>query len=343
MPMRLATRMVRASGARRCVRTLAAATLIACPPADSEPRRRALPSVSADTFGALPLRARALRVRAHPDLVESSAATVSVSQPAIIFTINDSGHEPVLFAIDTTGADRGAWHITGARNVDWEAAALGPCGPAPAADTGATAVAHCLYIGETGDNDAAYTRRAIYRVAEPAAQRAGFIGTLAAERVAYRYADGPRNVEAMYVAPDGTVNLITKSPRRDSAGRLRPALIYAIPPSAWGTADGVVAQRTDSLAIVPGSAPFRQVTDAALSPDARFLAVRTYHQVYIFATDPATGAVRRSVPPTLCNVAGLDERQGEGIGWLGAARELVLTSEGRTAPAHIISCPLPAS
>jgi hypothetical protein len=104
-----------------------------------------------------------------------------------------------------------------------------------------------------------------------------------------------------------------------------------------------VAQRTDSLAIVPGSAPFRQVTDAALSPDVRLLAVRTYLQVYIFATDPATGAVRRAVPPTLCNIAGLDERQGEGIGWLGAARELVVTSEGRSELAHIILCPLPAS
>jgi hypothetical protein len=342
MSMFLATRTVSARGARRGVLTLAAAALIACPPADSEPRQRVLPAVAADTFGTLPLRVRALRVRAHRALVESSAAAVSVSQPAIIFTINDSGHEPVLFAIDTTGADRGAWRITGARNVDWEAAAFGPCGPDATADTGATNVAHCLYIGETGDNEGSHERGAIYRVAEPTAQTTGFVGTLAAERVTYRYADGPRDVEAMYVAPDGTVNLITKRPRRDAVGRLRPALIYAIPPLAWGAPDAVVAQRTDSLVIVPGSAPFRQVTDAALSPDSRFLAVRTYLQVYIFATDPATGAVRRAVPPTLCNIAGLDERQGEGIGWLGAARELVLTSEGRNELAHIVLCPLPA-
>jgi hypothetical protein len=210
-------------------------------------------------------------------------------------------------------------------------------------DTAATTVALCLYIGETGDNEEAHARGVIYRVAEPIAQSAGFTGTIAAERVTYRYADGPRDVEAMYVAPEGTVNLITKRPQRDAGGLLRPALIYSIPPSAWGESDGAVAQRTDSLSIVPGSAPFRQVTDAALSPDSRYLAVRTYLQVYIFATDSATGAIRRAVPPTLCNVAGLDERQGEGIGWLGAARELVLTSEGRTELAHIVLCPLPAS
>lgn len=327
----------------RWLLAVATATLIACPRADSETRQRALPSVPADTFGALPLHARAVRVRARRDLVESSAAAVSVSQPAIIFTINDSGHEPVLFAIDTTGGDRGAWRITGATNIDWEAAAFGPCAPDATAGPPATAVPRCIYIGETGDNDAAHESRAIYRVAEPTAQRAGYIGSLAAERVTYRYADGPRDVEAMYVAPDGTVNLIAKRPLRDAAGRPRPALIYAIPPAAWGAREGVVARRTDSLAIVPGSAPFRQVTDAALSPDSRFLAVRTYLQVYIFATDPVTGAVRRAVPPTLCNIAGLDERQGEGIGWLGDARELVLTSEGRTELAHIVLCPLPAS
>jgi hypothetical protein len=279
-------------------------------------------------------------MRARRELLESSAAAVSVSQPAIIFTINDSGHEPILFAIDTAGADRGAWRITGATNIDWEAGALGPCA-APVRAAGPIPVPRCLYIGETGDNEGTHATRAIYRVAEPVAESAGFMGSLAAERLTYRYADGPRDVEAMYVAPDGSIDLITKRPLRDAAGHLRPALIYTLDAAAWNATGIAIARRADSLTIVPGTAPFRQVTDAALSPDALFLAVRTYFQVFIFATDPATGTVRREIPPATCNIVALDERQGEGVGWWGTRRELVLTSEGRTEPLRVIACPLP--
>ena len=331
-----------ARGAMRWLPAPALAILIACPQTDAETRRRAPSPVLADSFGARPLRVRALRGQASQHLVESSAAAVSVSQPAIIFTINDSGHEPLLFALDTTGADRGAWRVEGATNIDWESAAVGPCRTDATSVAVAPAAPRCVYIGETGDNEAGHETRAIYRVTEPLAASSAVLGSLAAERVTYRYADGPRDVEAMYVAPDGAVQLITKRPLRDATGRLRPALVYTIAPGAWNSREVAVARRTDSLAVVPGSAPFRQVTDAALSPDARFLAVRTYFQVYIFATDSSTGLVRRAIPPAVCNVVGLDERQGEGVGWLGAARELVLTSEGRTEPLRVIGCPLPA-
>ena len=49
------------------------------------------------------------------------------------------------------------------------------------------------------------------------------------------------------------------------------------------------AALVDSLPIVPGSAPLRLITDAALSPDAKHLAVRTYAQLFVFAT------IRRAV------------------------------------------------
>jgi hypothetical protein len=67
-----------------------------------------------------------------------------------------------------------------------------------------------------------------------------------------------------------------------------------------------LAQLVDSLPIVPGSAPRRTITDAALSADARHLAVRTYGEVYLFATDSA-GRARRDVTPGVCNIAGLEQ------------------------------------
>jgi hypothetical protein len=285
-----------------------------------------------DPMGAAPQHVSIVPLHARPELRENSAAAMSATQPGVLFTINDSGNEPLLFAVDTTGADRGVWRVAKSKNVDWESAAIGPCaerrGPP-----------HCVYIGDTGDNAARHPSRTIYRVAEPTAS--GGSGTVTAEALKYTYPDGPHDVEAMYVSPNGDVVLITKRPLFNAARRLRPALVFRILASAWAQRSPVVAQLVDSLPIVPGSLPLRLITDASLAPDARHLAVRTYSQVFIFATDPVTGAVNRAVAPSVCNIVSLGEPQGEGVTWADARGRLVFTSEGVTEPLRLASCPLP--
>jgi len=276
----------------------------------------------------------AVRLRGHADLLENSGAAMSTAQPAVWFTINDSGNDPVLFAFDTTGSPRGSWRINGARNVDWESVSYGPC-------DGSSSAARCVYIGDTGDNEATATSRSIYRVLEPRAFGNRSRDTLSASKLTYHYPDGPHDVEAMYVAPDASIYLITKRPLIDSQGNLRRALLFRLPADAWSAKGVQVAALVDSLPIVPGSAFARLVTDAALSPDARYLAVRTYTQVYVFAADPSSGRPIATVAPAICNVAPLDERQGEGVTWLGSTRRLVLTTEGRSEPIRIAECPLP--
>lgn len=274
-----------------------------------------------------------VRLRGYPDLRENSGAAMSTAQPGIWFTINDSGNEPVLFAFDTTGSARGSWRINGARNVDWEAISYGPCDNLKAA--------RCVYIGDTGDNEATATSRSIYRMLEPRARVSGGRDTLSASRLTFHYPDSAHDVEAMYVAPDATIYLITKRPLLDSRGALRRALVFRLPADAWSSPATQIATLFDSLPIVPGSAFARLITDASLSADARYLAVRTYTQVYVFATDPATGRPIAGVAPSICNVASLDEEQGEGVAWLGTTRRLLFTSEGRSEPIRIGECPVP--
>jgi hypothetical protein len=288
-----------------------------------------------DSMGVAPTQAVTVSLHAPRELTENSAAAMSVAQPGVLFTINDSGNDPVLFALDTTGADRGVWNVVGARNEDWESASVASCG---SRDTRATA--HwCVYIGDTGDNAARRSSRTIYRVEEPLAN--GTRGTVRAERLRFSYPDQPHDVEAMYVAPTGDIFLITKRPLSDAARHLRPALVFRLPASAWA-ARSVVAERVDSLPIVPGSAVLRLITDAALAPDGRHLAVRTYAQVYVFATDPVTGRVNHAVTPAVCNIASLGEPQGEGLTWVNNGGRFVFTSEGSHVPLHIANCPLPA-
>jgi hypothetical protein len=283
-----------------------------------------------DSMGAVPTSVSSVAIRTR-ELPENSAAAMSRTQSGVLFTINDSGNEPVLYAIDTTGEPRGAWRVRGASNVDWESASVGPCG--------AGGPPACVCVGDTGDNDASHAQRSIYRVVEPRAITGS--STIDAARLDFTYPDGPHDVEAMYVAPSGDTFLITKRPSVGTAGQLRPALVFRLAATAWKADARAVAERVDSLDVVPGSAPLRVVTDAALSPDGRHLAVRTYMQVYVFATDSATGRVDHRVSPSVCNVVSLGEAQGEGITWANDDGRLVFTSEGSDSPLVLATCPLP--
>jgi hypothetical protein len=102
-----------------------------------------------------------------------------------------------------------------------------------------------------------------------------------------------------------------------------------------------VAELVDSLPIAPGSAPFRVITDAALSADAKHLAVRTYMQLYVFATDSSTGRLNHDIAPAICNLLEVDEVQGEGVTWADNRGRFVFTTEGRRAPIALADCPLP--
>ena len=78
-------------------------------------------------------------------------------------------------------------------------------------------------------------------------------------------------------------------------------------------------------------------------PDAQTLAVRTYAQIYTFATDSLTGRVRGAIPPGVCNIVAVDLWPGEGVTWFGRSGKLLLTSEGRESPMQVVDCPMPRS
>jgi hypothetical protein len=227
--------------------------------------------------------------------------------------------------------------VTGARNRDWEAVAAGPCPDG-----------WCLYIGDVGDNGAGRDRVTVWRVAEPGA---GAARTARATPIHFRYPDGPRDVEGIWVGPDTSLWLVTKRPLRRPDGSLRPALVYRLPAAAVigapagavaaGEPGGVLARLADSLPWVPLPRDDRSwISDAALSgPDSagrRRLAIRAYDDVLVFEADSATGAPGALV--ARCSLRALAQRQGEGVAWLPDGR-LLFSSEGRGAPLHAGRCP----
>jgi hypothetical protein len=257
----------------------------------------------------------------NPRLDESSGVVASRRHPGLLWTMNDSGGDPVLFLTDTTGAALGVYPVRGASNVDWEALGRGPCGNR-----------ECLVIGDTGDNGERRSSVTLYRMPEPdtgaVARRAG----TGAESLTLRYPDRPHDVEALYVEPDGAIVLITK-------GRRGGVVTFRVPAEAWGTRRVVTPAEADRLPIPASMMTGRVVTDAAIAPDGRHVAVRTYRDVYFFLRG-SDGHLRVDPNRPVCDIAGR-EPQGEGLDFLDRDT-LVLTSERATFPAGIITllhCP----
>ena len=279
---------------------------------------------------------RTANLASGDDLDENSAAAVSIARSGIVFTVNDSGNEPELFAFDTTGADRGRWRIVGAINRDWEAVAVGRCAPAREG--------WCVFIGDVGDNALRRPLVTIYRVPEPVPLAAGERGELRADVLVARYPDGAHNVEAMVVAPDGALQLVTKELRRSSGRAPATTRVYQLPASAWGGATPADAVLVDSLPIPADAVARSAVTDEALSPDGTLLVVRTPVRIFTFRLDSSTAQRLPDVAPAICDLSPLEEKQGEGVGILrvdSATVRLALTSEGRREPLRLVSCPIP--
>jgi hypothetical protein len=255
-----------------------------------------------------PLPAEVTRTGAFQDplLLESSGVVRSRVMEAVLFTINDSGNDPIVFAFDSTGLPLGRWPIPGTRDRDWEALAIGPC-----------PVGSCIYIGDIGDNREQQRSVTIYRVREPVRLN-HFVGAadttpLDLDSLVFSYPDGAHDSEAMWVDQTGAVFVVTK-------GRTGGVKLFRLAATAF-KAGAAVAELVQPLPIMPNRGLGGWVTDAALSPNGHRVAIRTYAEVYFFSVLP----MGQLADPVVCSIAGL-EAQGEGIAWLDD-RRLVLTSE----------------
>lgn len=240
-----------------------------------------------------------------PRLGESSGVAAS-SRAGVYWTHNDSGDGPFMYATDSTGRDLGRWRIAGASNRDWEDMAAGPCVVRPG---------RCLYLADIGDNSRRRPHVVIYRLEEPEppthpAGDSGVVPLL--DSIVLRYADAPHNAEGLAVTADGRL-LITAKALRD------PALLFWAPadqPHATLAVHCTLNVRTDPLR-------GRIVTGLALSPDGRYLAVRTYSSLHFFRADPDCSPL---TPPNGV-VIPVVETQGEAVAFDHRTDRLVMTSE----------------
>lgn len=228
-----------------------------------------------------------------PALDEPSGLAASARHPGRLYTHNDSGDGPRLFAIDAEGRGHGEFAVAGAAAVDWECIAADGQGH--------------LWIGDTGNNGSGRRDLRLYRVPEPAAL--GADGRLTVDRtIAFRYAEQKHvpdkkrrfDAEALFVAPRPDTGapalyLLTKHrkdtqtvlyrfdldtpPGASAAGAAAAGGSVEVEPAAVGAWDVGGADRPHG----------GRVTSADATPDGRWLAVLTYHALLVFER-PARGA-----------------------------------------------------
>ena len=252
----------------------------------------------------------------NPRLTESSGAAVSRAYPGVLWTHNDSGDQPYLYATDVTGRDWGRVRVSDSRAVDWEDIGLGPC---PARTTPVVS-GTCLYIADTGDKRETRAAVRIYAVPEPRPPQDARDTLRTTARPAVlrlHYPDGPHDVEALYVLPrDTAVFLITKGRNGKSIHA------YRVDHAQWAKGSGR-ARHVQKLDLRPDAETGRLVTSASIRPDARMVAIRTYSEIYLYAAD-STGRLIRA-PGRPCDISGLGPG-GEGVDFVNDST-VVLTSE----------------
>ncbi|MEU7937410.1 hypothetical protein [Microbispora bryophytorum] len=238
---------------------------------------------------------------------ESSGLAVSPTHKGIVYTHNDSGNGPQIYAIGQDGRTRATFTIGNAEARDWEGIA---------ASTDRATGRGVLWIADTGDNLAdggggGWPDVSVYKVAEPGTMKDA---TLRAVRYRLRYADGPRNAEGVMVDPrTGRLYIVSKE---FSGG------VYAAPAKL----------RTDKVNVLRrvGSAPL-MATDAAYAPDGSSFVIRTYFSASVYRS-PGKLIAHVTMPPL---------RQAESIAYTQDGAALLTGSEGKDSPVYRV--PLPAA
>ncbi len=197
----------------------------------------------------------------HFAISESSGLAASRRHPGVIWTHNDGGYQ-FLFAITEAGNYLGAFEVTGAQLIDWEAIAADDFGN--------------LYLADIGSNGLARTHVAVHWVPEPNPARR--YGNAEVRRTWYLAFPGPRQDCESFFVFDGFGYLISKSRALDDR-----VTLYRYPLTS--RAGSVLLEEVTRFSVTAA------VTDAGISEDGRLLGVLTSQGAYVIQIDGQPASV----------------------------------------------------
>ncbi|MBW2624171.1 MAG: hypothetical protein JRD68_14780 [Deltaproteobacteria bacterium] len=263
----------------------------------------------------------------YPAIGESSGLAASIHNHELLWTHNDSGSKPRLYAMNYQGEHLAAIHLKGASNHDWEDMA-----------SFRFQGAAYLLIADIGDNRARRPDCTLYVVREPlldSVSKVRFLEIDVAWKINFSYEDGPRDAEAVAVDPaTGQILILSK--------RNVPPVLYSLP-MRQKSGEPLVAKRLATLSNIPGPAPpdlvqdlffgrYRnQPTAMDISRDGKKVLVATYTYAYLFSRKSGqTWLEAFTKPPSRIPLP--RRRQGESVCFTPDGSGFIIGSEKRPSP-----------
>ena len=149
-----------------------------------------------------------------------SSGIAAATSPGNFFVVDDGTGADQIAAVRSDGSLVAKIGVSGMSAGNAEALAAGPCGDR---------AGRCLYIGDVGDNGLQRDHITIYRISEPSLSPAPKEPVPAA-KWDYTYPDGQHDSEALMVAADGSLIVVTKSAIDKTTGKVPPHRIYRADP-----------------------------------------------------------------------------------------------------------------
>lgn len=242
-------------------------------------------SVPSDSDAFLP--SRRLAELTDKKLAEVSGLAMSVANPGLFWTHNDSGNPAIVYLVDENLKVRLSCRLEGVRNRDWEDIAVGP---------GPDKSKRYVYVADIGDNDARHKVKRIYRFEEPSlSDDGGEIKITSFDTITFSLEDGMKDTETIMIHPrTNDIYLVSK--------REKPVYVYQLE-YPFGD-DTLTARKVVSL-------PLTQIVAGNFSPDGQEVVMKNYDNIYYWnlADKPLEEALKEA--PGVLNYT--DEPQGEAI------------------------------
>ncbi|SMC80963.1 hypothetical protein SAMN02746065_11116 [Desulfocicer vacuolatum DSM 3385] len=214
---------------------------------------------------------------ANKNIDEASGMAISHRRNNLLWVLNDSGNDAVIYALSNKGEERGKVALTGVKNIDWEDMASFKWKNTP-----------YLLIADTGDNKGKRKNRTLYIIEEPVVTPNGIFPKTARVRwqIKFQYEDGPRDCEAVTVDISSEQCLVLS--KRDNPPQLYTLPLFPPPGQGIVTAKKIARVSTipqpdaDDM-IQPYGQNRSQPTALEITQDGEYLIILTYKHAYLYS------------------------------------------------------------
>ncbi|KAL4227264.1 hypothetical protein ACF0H5_012710 [Mactra antiquata] len=195
---------------------------------------------------------------------EVSGCAASRVHPGVLYVHNDHGDSARIFAVDSnTAIVVGEYHISGARNNDWEDIAVGPCDWADERS--------CIYILDGGSADKyPEHENTVYRVVEP--DRIDITQLPVDSALQYNWT--AKSSGTIMVDEEANVFVIAEGVGLHN-------MIVQLPSAAWGSPTAVFVQSDSMYGIAQYSK--KGPLGGDISADGKEILVKDYYNIYYYS------------------------------------------------------------